>query len=89
MNCKMNGELSKQPYVKNIFVQPASSDNGVALGAAQLLSIKKGCTLNTKLKNVYYGQKYSNNEILRYLKESKLKFYKSKKYFQRNSSTNS
>ncbi len=82
MNCKMNGELSKQPYVKNIFVQPASSDNGVALGAAQLLSIKKGCTLNTKLKNVYYGQKYSNNEILRYLKESKLKFYKSKNIFK-------
>ena len=82
MNCKMNGELGKQPYVKNIFVQPASSDNGVALGAAQLLSIKKGYAVNTKLENVYYGQKYSNNEILSYLKESKLKFYKSKNIFK-------
>ena len=82
MNCKMNGELSKEKYIKNIFVQPAASDNGVSLGAAQLLTIKRGGKLNTKLTNVYYGQKYSNKEIFNYLKESKLKFYKSKNIFK-------
>jgi len=82
MNCKMNGELSNEKYIKNIFVQPAASDNGVSLGAAQLLTLKKGGKLNTNITHVYYGQEYSNKEILRYLKESKLKFYKSKNIFK-------
>lgn len=76
MNCKMNGEIAKEKFVKNIFVQPASSDNGVSLGAAQLLALKYGDKLSTKINNVYYGLKYSNSEILKALKESKLKYYK-------------
>ena len=42
MNCVMNGSLARESFVDNIFVQPASSDNGVSLGAAQLLSLKEG-----------------------------------------------
>ena len=30
MNCKLNGMVANLPEVKNIFVQPASSDNGVS-----------------------------------------------------------
>jgi carbamoyltransferase len=82
MNCKMNGELSKEKYIKNIFVQPAASDNGVSLGAAQILSLKKGIKLNTNLKNVYYGPKYSNSEILGYLKESKVNYVKLKNTYK-------
>ena len=82
MNCKMNGELGKEKYIKNIFIQPAASDNGVSLGAAQLLTLKKGKKVSFELSNVYYGQQYSNNEILHYLKESKLKFYKSKNIYK-------
>jgi len=82
MNCKMNGELSKEKYVDNIFVQPAASDNGVALGAAQLLTIKKRRKLKTTIQNVYYGPKFSDKNILQHLKESKLKFYKSKNVFK-------
>ena len=82
MNCKMNGELSKANYIKKIFVQPAASDNGVSLGAAQLLTLKKGGTLKTKLENVYYGPEYSDYEITKFLKESKLPFYKPKNIFK-------
>jgi len=82
MNCKMNGELSKEKYVDNIFVQPAASDNGVSLGAAQILTLKKGGKLKTNLTNVYYGPKYTNRQILKHLKESKLNFYKSKDIFK-------
>ena len=82
MNCKMNGELSKEKYIKNIFIQPAASDNGVSLGAAQILSLKKGIKLNTNLKNVYYGPKYSNSEILGYLRESKVKYVKLKNIYK-------
>ncbi len=82
MNCKMNGELSKEKYIKNIFVQPAASDNGVSLGAAQILSLKKGVKLNTNLQNVYYGPKYSNSEILGYLKESKVNYLKLKNIYK-------
>ena len=82
MNCKMNGEISKGSHIKDIFIQPASSDNGVSLGAAQLLTLKKGGVLKTKLENVYYGPEYSDYEILKFLKESKLQFYKPKNIFK-------
>ena len=36
MNCKLNGVLANLPEVKEIYIQPAASDNGVALGAAML-----------------------------------------------------
>lgn len=78
MNCKMNGELLSQKFVKNIFVQPASSDNGVALGAAQLIFHKKKIKINKRLKHVYYGPKYSSGKILENIKEAKLKILKIK-----------
>ena len=40
MNCKLNGVLANLPEVKKIYIQPASSDNGVSLGAA---NIKNTC----------------------------------------------
>ena len=78
MNCVMNGNLSKQSYVKKIFVQPASSDNGVSLGAAQLLTVKQGISPSHKMEHVYWGPKFSDKEIVTALNESKLGYRKSK-----------
>ena len=81
MNCKLNGELSKLREVKNIFIQPASSDNGVSLGAAIILAKKHEAKKFTKLDNVYYGPEFSNKEILASIKEAKLNFRKSNNIF--------
>ena len=81
MNCKLNGELSKLGEVKNIFIQPASSDNGVSLGAAIILAKKYEAKKFTKLENVYYGPEFSNKEILDSIKEAKLNFRKSNNIF--------
>ena len=74
MNCKMNGELLNLPHVKNLFVQPASADNGVSLGAAQLLFYKKKKKIKTQLNNVYFGPYFSKQEIKKILKEKKIIF---------------
>ena len=77
MNCKLNGMVANLPEVKNIFVQPASSDNGVSLGAA-MISANNNIGKFKKMEHCYYGESFSNSEILKSLKESKLKFKKVK-----------
>ncbi len=77
MNCKLNGVLAELPEVKNIYIQPAASDNGVSLGAA-MLSAKNEKGNFSKMEHCYYGNSFSNGEILKYLKESKIKFKKVK-----------
>lgn len=76
MNCKMNGEIIRQDFVKNFFSQPAASDNGASLGAAQYLLYLKKKKHKIKLNNLYYGPQYSNSHVLKVLKESKIKFIK-------------
>ncbi len=78
MNCKMNGEISKIEKVKNLYVQPASSDNGTALGAACLLAIKDNQKIFNIMPHAYWGSDYIENDIEKAIKESKLKYSKSK-----------
>ena len=77
MNCKLNGVLAGLPEVKKLYIQPASSDNGVALGAA-MLSAKNEKGSFSKMDHCYYGNSFSNSEIIKYLKESKIKYKKVK-----------
>ncbi|MDB9820137.1 hypothetical protein OAC02_00960 [Candidatus Pelagibacter sp.] len=77
MNCKLNGMVANLPEVKNIFVQPASSDNGVSLGAAMISASNKIGKFK-KMEHCYYGESFTNTQILKSLKESKLKFEKVK-----------
>lgn len=77
MNCVMNGHLAKMDCIENIFVQPAASDNGVSLGAAQLLNSLEGGSENQSMKHLYWGPEFSENEIKKALDESKLKYRKS------------
>ena len=75
MNCKLNGMIANLPEVKNIFIQPASSDNGVSLGAA-MISANNKIGKFKKMEHCYYGESFTNRQILKSLKESKLKFKK-------------
>ena len=74
MNCCMNGKIAGMPEVANIFVQPASSDNGVALGAAYLLAKESGVREIAPMVHAYWGNSYSDKEIESALRESKLTY---------------
>ena len=78
MNCKLNGELVRQPFIENFFSQPAAGDNGTSLGAALYLLFLKKKKHRIKLNHLHYGPGFSNDFILKELKESKVKFTKVK-----------
>jgi len=78
MNCKMNGVIADLPEVKNIHVQPASSDNGTALGAACISAVKNKFVFNKIMPHAYWGPEYSDSEIKKAIIESKLKHSKPK-----------
>jgi carbamoyltransferase len=78
MNCVMNGKISQLECVENIYVQPASSDNGVSLGAAQLLNKQEGLHKNKKMNHAYWGPEFSDYEIIQAINEAKLSYRKSK-----------
>ena len=70
LNCSMNGKIAKSKIFKEIFVQPASGDAGLAIGAAI------NCSLEVKpkkklffLSNCYLGSRYSKNIIKKKLKK--------------------
>ena len=83
LNCSLNGKIRESNIFKEIFIQPASGDAGVAYGAC-LLSTKKKIKNLKPLKNhnFYVGFRDNKNEIKKNLKIKNLKFkdYKEKIY---------
>lgn len=76
-NCKMNGLISSLPEVHNCFVLPTSADNGVSFGSA-ILHVAEDDPKNKVLNKTftpYLGPSFSNSEILKILKEAKVKKY--------------
>jgi len=77
MNCCMNGKLSLMEEVREIFVQPASSDNGIALGAAYLMARQAGVSIFEPLRHAYWGPAFSDGEVEAAIRESKLPYRRS------------
>ena len=73
----MNKSFLDNLDISNLFVQPASSDSGTALGAAYLAANEKGIKIS-KLKNVYLGNSFSEKNIFSILQNSSAKFKKVK-----------
>lgn len=74
LNCKANGVLKDANVFKNIWIQPASGDDGTAIGAAFIgwyhYYNKERFILRNNLKNqVYLGSNYTNTEIETQLKK--------------------
>jgi carbamoyltransferase len=63
LNVKLNQKILGLPYVKELFVQPAASDAGTAVGAASFASWKRGVP-PTKMEHVYLGPRYSTDECI-------------------------
>ena len=60
----------------NDLFQPASSDNGTALGAAAIMAGKADIALKNIMPHAYWGPEYSEAEIEHALRESKLQYFK-------------
>lgn len=77
MNCALNGKIAQMDIVKNLFVQPAATDNGVSLGAALLGAQDAGDNPRFTMAHSYWGPSYSNDAIETVLKNAKAHYRKS------------
>lgn len=63
LNVKLNQKIIARPDVKELFVQPAASDAGTAVGAAAYISQQHQVPVE-KMEHVYLGPSYSNDEVI-------------------------
>ncbi len=63
LNVKLNQRIMALPYVKELFVQPAASDAGTAVGAASYVAIAHGEPVR-KLEHVYLGPAYTTEQCI-------------------------
>jgi len=77
MNCKLNGKLMEQDFVDEVFVIPMSADNGISLGAALVVAAENGINVRARIKHVYLGPEFSDDDIERCLKKSSINYTKS------------
>ncbi len=63
LNVKLNQKILELPYVDQLFVQPAASDSGTAVGAASYATWRRGIKPE-KLAHVYLGPSYSTEACI-------------------------
>jgi carbamoyltransferase len=80
LNCVTNGHILRERIFDRIWIQPAASDAGGALGAAlfawhQILEKeRKADDVNDSQRGSYLGPGYRNDEIRAYLETQKIPF---------------
>lgn len=77
LNVALNRVLLEEPYIKNLWVQPAAHDAGSCLGAAAYVAVSRGDKI-TPMKDVYLGPEYKNEEIEKEIKKSGFSFTREK-----------
>lgn len=75
LNCVANGKIAKLDFIDEIYVQPAASDAGIAMGAAQLASANNG-NVPASVASTYLGREFSDSDILKILKLTNVSFKK-------------
>jgi carbamoyltransferase len=63
LNVAMNSAIARSGCFDRIFVQPAASDDGTALGAALHIAAKNG-RIDLQFKHAFWGPSFTNNQIL-------------------------
>lgn len=76
LNCNTNTKILEQDFCEKIFIQPAASDGGLALGAALEVASRVGDAPMKRLEHAYLGPGFSDEEIEIVLKEAKIKYTK-------------
>jgi carbamoyltransferase len=75
LNSKANGKILASGIVGKIFVQPAASDDGVALGAALAPYLDNGGKLpNKPMRHAYLGPSFDDDAIEPVLRTYKLRY---------------
>jgi len=75
LNSKANGKIVASGLVDQFFVQPAASDDGVALGAALVPYLDGGGKLPSKeMRHAYLGPSYDDGAIENALRTYKLRY---------------
>lgn len=74
LNCDMNSAIWRLPFVNQIFIQPASSDAGTAIGSAMEISRIVGEPANFRMTHAYWGPEYTDDEIEATFKEAKINY---------------
>lgn len=64
LNVKLNQRIIAMPEVKELFVQPAASDAGTAIGAASYASQNAGVPVE-KMEHVYLGPSYTTEQCIK------------------------
>ena len=62
LNVALNRVLLEHPYIKDLWIQPASNDAGTSLGAAIYVAAQLGEKIEP-MRHVYLGPEYSDKEI--------------------------
>jgi len=77
LNSKANGKIVASGIVKNLFVQPAASDDGVALGAALApCTDGNGKLPNKAMRHGYWGPSFDDEAIESALRTYKIRYLK-------------
>jgi len=75
LNSKANGKIAASGLVDKLFVQPAASDDGVALGAALAAYLDSGGKLpNRAMRHAYLGPAFDDEAIESVLRTYKLRY---------------
>ncbi len=83
LNCSMNGKILEKKIFKNIFVAPASGDDGCAIGACYLAYKKKNSKLSPKRDfNFYLGSRFSKSYVKKVLDKNKVKYTEPKNLYK-------
>jgi carbamoyltransferase len=73
-NVKLNQQINELDFVDEIYVYPAMGDEGLPLGACIKKSVELGeITKPIKLKNMFFGIGYSDDEVDEFSKNYKFK----------------
>ena len=76
LNGLANGCILDRGIFDSIFVQPASADDGIALGAALKVAHDKGDDIFHKMKSVYFGAAFNDRDYSAALQANHLSFTK-------------
>ena len=90
LNCVANGKLLKKKVFDDIWIQPASGDAGSAIGAGlvawyEYFNHPRKVNPKDSMKGTYLGCSFSNEDIIKYLREIKAPFekYSDKELFEK------
>jgi carbamoyltransferase len=71
LNCNTNSKLLEQEFCDDLFIQPAASDSGAALGAALAVAAQHEVAIRAGFEHAYWGPGFTNEQIEQALKEAK------------------